>query len=96
MYDKIFEQVMKEINRQNDKWGPQSHLMILKNNPEFYKTMADDYKKINDTDSNKDWFTILMEEVYEAFAENTREKQIEELTQVAAVTVQIIKDLSNP
>jgi NTP pyrophosphatase (non-canonical NTP hydrolase) len=31
------------------------------------------------------WYTILMEEVYEAFAETEPEKQREEMIQVAAV-----------
>jgi hypothetical protein len=93
MYNEIIERVMKEVARQNNKWGPQSYPMVISKNYPYYKEQADEYKKINDDVLEKDWFTILMEEVYEAFAESTKEKQIEELTQVAAVTIQIIKDL---
>jgi SpoVK/Ycf46/Vps4 family AAA+-type ATPase len=39
------------------------------------------------------WSNILMEEVYEAFAETGPEKQREELVQVAAVAVEIIEYL---
>jgi NTP pyrophosphatase (non-canonical NTP hydrolase) len=51
------------------------------------------YKQLNDSARDVSWFGILMEEVYEAFAETDPAKQREEMVQVAAVAVQIIKCL---
>jgi hypothetical protein len=58
--------------------------------------MACEKKKVVDREAgagNSNWANILLEEVYEAFAETDPEKQREEMIQVAAVAVQIIEFL---
>jgi NTP pyrophosphatase (non-canonical NTP hydrolase) len=85
---------MREMERQNEKWGEQNHPMH--NDHLLYDCMrsrAKLYKKINDNDSPHSWFFILMEEVYEAFAETKPKKQREEIIQVAAVAIQIAECL---
>jgi NTP pyrophosphatase (non-canonical NTP hydrolase) len=51
------------------------------------------FKELNTVDGACSWFSILMEEIYEAFAEISIEKQREEMEQIAAVVVQIIECL---
>jgi hypothetical protein len=91
---RIFLEISEERKRQDGKWGEQNHPML--DVPFTHGGMlsqADTYKKINDNGSNPSWFAILMEEVYEAFAETDPAKQRKEMIQVAAVAVQIIECL---
>ena len=91
--DSIFEEIRRERRRQNEKWGEQNHPML--NVPftvEGMRERAIVYKALNDSSDNN-WFGILQEEVYEAFAETEPEKQREEMIQVGALAVQIIEYL---
>jgi hypothetical protein len=89
---KIFKAVGEERKKQDEKWGKQNHSMVNQFiTPEICKNKADFFKKINkDRKYFRSWFTILLEEVYESFAETDPAKQREEMVQVAAVAVQII------
>ena len=91
--DSIFEEIRAERQRQDEKWGEQNHQMLDKRVPiEIIKEGADNCRAINESE-RKSWFSVLREEIYEAFAENEPEKQREELVQVAAVVVAIIECL---
>jgi hypothetical protein len=95
----IFDEIKAERQRQNEKWGIQNLPMLnIPITPEGMKSKSEMYKTINDNNKNPAWFFVLMEEVYEAFAEIDPVKQREEMIQVAAVAVQIIEylDRSNP
>jgi len=90
----IFEEIRAERKRQDEKWGEQNLPML--NVPLTVKAMkekSESYKAFNDSTNGDSWFAVLIEEVYEAFAETEPEKQREELIQVAAVAVQIIEYL---
>ena len=94
MIDKIFEDIREERKRQNEKWGEQNHPML--NGRFTIEAMTEKlymYKALNEILKNPNWYSILLEEVYEAFAETKPEKQREEMIQVAAVAVQIIEYL---
>ena len=94
MKNHIFEEIRKERQRQDEKWGKQNHPML--DVPLTLEAMLDNaksYKALNDSRINPNWFLILLEEVYEAFAEIEPEKQRAEMIQVAAVAVQIIEYL---
>jgi hypothetical protein len=87
------KEIMRECERQDDKWGKQNHRMLFD-----LHTFIDEWLETFREDNNnpvykKTWFSILMEEVCEAFAETEPEKQREEMVQVAAVAVQIIECL---
>ena len=87
-------EIMRERERQDEKWGEQNHPML--NIPFTRDGMLQGqqaYKQLNDKRENWSWFQILMEEVYEAFSETEQERQREEMIQVAAVAVQIIEFL---
>lgn len=82
----IEQEVKEECDRQLEKWGVQNH----KNGTGFqvYKDLANDCKKICDLrnkHSMERWNYILLEEVYEALAEEDPEKLRKELIQCAAV-----------
>jgi hypothetical protein len=91
---RIFAEINKERERQNEKWGEQNHLML--NVPFTTAGMRQQekiYKQLNNSARDVSWFGILMEEVYESFAETDPARQREEMIQVAAVAVQIIECL---
>ena len=90
----IFDQIAAERKRQDEKWGEQNHTML----GDFFDAEAilekcKLYKAVNDSGEDPCWFPILLEEVYEAFAETDPVRQREEMVQVAAVAVQIIEAL---
>jgi membrane-anchored protein YejM (alkaline phosphatase superfamily) len=89
----IFSEIDKERKRQDEKWGEQNHPMLLFETPETIKSGLKHARFMNKNSDRLDWFYILMEEVYEAFAETDPVKQGEEIIQVAAVAVQIIECL---
>lgn len=84
---RVLAQYVLECDRQDAKFGDQSHL------PDgtglelgHAKKLTDIYRKIND--GPKDgitWQSILLEEVYEAMAESDPVKLRAELVQVGAV-----------
>jgi hypothetical protein len=77
---------------QEEKWGEQNRRMLF-NPHEFISTWLETFREDNENKSSTTWFSILMEEVCEAFAETDMEKQREEMVQIADVAVQIIEYL---
>jgi hypothetical protein len=82
-------EVAQEMDRQYDKWGEQNHPMCDEYNSESgYARLAEIYKAANDALATKgtiSWDGILLEEVFEAFAEINPKDQYDEMNQVAAV-----------
>jgi hypothetical protein len=95
---RIFSEISRECKRQDEKWGEQNHPMTRSiEAPGLFRILADKKKyenQTNDSEGNAMWANILLEEVYEAFAETEPEKQREEMIQTAAVAVQIIECLN--
>lgn len=61
-----------------------------------YRGLAEDYQRINDfREENRlqRWDSILLEEVFEALAEDDPRARIKELIQVAAVAIQFAKSI---
>lgn len=83
------DEIASELDRQERKWGVQNHpdgtgLPIFKEKANSYKQDYEDAaleKRIT-------WRHVLLEEVYEALAENDPKLIREELIQVAAVCIQ--------
>jgi hypothetical protein len=90
---KIFKAIDEERERQYKKWGEQNHVMLRCEKPGAIKEGLEYFRLINDKTQLYDWYSIIQEEVYEAFSETAPEKQREEMEQVAAVVVQIIECL---
>ena len=89
----IFGKIRKECQRQDELWGEQDHPISddLKNDFE----LASALKAINkSTMTTITWKNIILEEVYEATSETDLAKARVEWIQVAAVAVQIIKNLN--
>lgn len=84
----IAEEILSETDRQFDQWGEQNH-------PDGTGITEDDWranrlKALNDYHAEAGsltWRDILLEEVYEAFAETDSVRLREELIQVAAVAL---------
>jgi hypothetical protein len=94
---RIFAEISRECKRQNEKWGEQNHQMLYPEYLEQARESAENAKRIcalNASIKKLSWYDILMEKFLEAFAETEPEKQREEMIQVAAVAVQIIKCLN--
>jgi len=89
----IFEEIAAERQRQNDKWGEQNHPMLDRLDYVMQCKSLQDYFRRKLKAGEVDWHNILLEEVYEAFAETDPARQREEMIQVAAVAVQIIEYL---
>lgn len=97
----VAEEVIQERARQDAKWGTQLHPVIggmgfRSLSQERYQEQAVGMKEVNDyrvENGTLGWDTILLEEVYEAFAEGDLEKIREEMVQVAAVAVGIVEDI---
>lgn len=95
----ILAAVQLERARQDQKWGEQNHpdgtgpdrrLMEMIGAPS-YRSLMNDMKQIVDHKAEigkQTWDAILLEEVFEALAEEDPEKLRTELIQVAAVAVQ--------
>lgn len=89
---RVLADVDAERRRQDAKWGrEQSH-------PSGTDAMAwgplrDDWQRVN-SDNAAHWTNILAEEVFEAFAEEATDTELEaELIQVAAVAVAWVEDI---
>lgn len=81
-------EVWDERLRQDQRWGEQNHPDGT--NLAEDTSRADRVKELNDYYVKSDtltWRDILLEEVYEAFAESDPDRLREELVQVAAVAV---------
>jgi hypothetical protein len=97
----IFEEILAERKRQDQKWGEQNHPIMPSSNLHWFptaecleSTLKGCRKRLKeDEGENKSWFDILHEEVLEAFLEEEPEKQREEMVQAAAVAVAIIEYL---
>jgi hypothetical protein len=103
----ILIEVADERGRQDEKWGPQNHPLVLSSKDrERYAAMADGWKRINaervrianeagiPRDRNGVWDGVLLEEVYEALAETDDSAAMRtELIQAAAVLVAMIEYL---
>ena len=104
--EKIFEEILAERQRQDEKWGEQNHPMRGVSFDKQYgervqfppdsalRKTLEAYKERNGSDK-KGWFDILIEEICEAFLETNPKRQREEMIQVAAVAVAIIESLDN-
>jgi hypothetical protein len=99
--NKIFEEILAERKRQDEKWGEQNHSLYtsIETNNEIKK--YPDRSVLERAllccrrrmEADKCWFDILLKEICEAFWEETPEKQWEKMVQVAAVAVEIIEYL---
>jgi hypothetical protein len=91
--------VEKEVGRQVELWGEQSHPFRYDNSTDdanYYTWKAEEWKTRNSHRVEYEgvaWSGVLLEEVFEALAEDDPDKQIEELEQVAAVAVSAILDI---
>ena len=94
----ILEEIQKERNKQDEKWGEQNHPFVAFS-PHYGSYSANYAREQCDNAFNQgvgDWRYILNEEVYEAYeqaAHKNVEKFREELIQVAAVVVAMIECL---
>jgi len=92
---RIFAEIEQERKRQEEKWGEQNHPMLNEKlySPNDCLESLSHFRSYNDYGEHKNWFAILMEEIYEAFSETNTERQRKELVQTAAVLVQMIECL---
>lgn len=86
--------VINEVEFQLLKWGEQHH-PVGNSTQEFgtlarAATEATDYAADNGTLT---WYEILREEFYESFAAEDRKDVVDELIQVAAVVLSIVRDI---
>lgn len=92
----VLADVADERVRQHEKWGPQHH---ADGTGPIFEAEAWAWKHYNDmrvgVTGDTYWKGILLEEVYEALAEQDRAKLREELVQVAAVAVAWVEDLDS-
>lgn len=92
----ILDDVFTERDRQLAKWGPQTHPNGT--GAWDWTLRAETIKRLNDDRAQRgipDWSSILLEEIYEAFAERDEDKLREELVQCAAVIFAWIEDMDN-
>lgn len=92
----LLAQVADELNEQDIKWGEQNHPFVTFCEPGHWQAEADAEKASNDLRAEHgdlDWRGILLEEVYEALAEDDADKACVELIQVAAVCISTIKSI---
>lgn len=96
--ERVLKEVLKERQRQLEKWGRQTHpdhvgpdhrMVGGKKN----KAVATMLKHFNDTYQNPYWSLILAEEFYEAVESEQVEDLRRELIEVAAVAVAWVEDL---
>lgn len=89
-----FDQAMKD---QDDKWGVTDNPDISPEDPgiySYYSAQAEDWKSVNNFRAMRGsiaWDGILLEEIYEALAEEDPARLREELIQAGAVIAQWIK-----
>lgn len=91
--------VEKEVSRQVELWGEQTHPLRIEQYDDSslnYLYRAEDWKTRNAhrvADGTLTWSGILLEEVYEALSAENDDDTCEELEQVAAVAISMILDL---
>jgi hypothetical protein len=89
----VFNLIDAERGRQEVKWGHQTH---PNGTDENYSWIADAYRDACDQaarDGLVTWHDILLEEVFEALAEEDEVKLQTELIQAIAVAVNWVEDL---
>lgn len=90
----ILVEVQGERYRQDEKWGEQNHPICPEAEIDMAGELANAYRERCDAKAKIGtlaWSDILLEEVYEAFAEADPKRQREELIQVAAVAISMIE-----
>jgi hypothetical protein len=92
----VFEEVNKERDRQDMKWGEQNHPIRPEDSAaiEYFRYSAEKAKEICDEhaeDGTLTWWYIVREELLEAMDESTPEGQRAELIQLAAVAISMIE-----
>ncbi len=92
----IFTEIVNERRQQDAKWGEQNHPIREEHERAiaFYKEEAETFRKICDLKARGNrltWYDIIIEEFFEAFAEDTPEGQRAELVQMVAVGVAMIE-----
>lgn len=95
---KVLLEVEAERKAQDERWGEQNHPLGGGKNPaaarEVYAQKAEGWKAINDDRVEADtmgWDSIVLEEVFEALAEEDPQVAREEWVQIAAVAVAAIE-----
>jgi hypothetical protein len=91
----IFNELYAECVGQYLRWGDQQHIISYYYSTGYYGRRAEDSKKQNDHLNllgTISWEDILLEEIYEAFAERDWDKQRAELIQAGAVIASMIRD----
>lgn len=81
----VAEEVLRERNRQDIRWGEQNHPDGTGVDYDLHRDMARRLCDENHAAGDGTWLHILLEEVYEAAAEDDQVKLRAELVQVAAV-----------
>jgi|SRR5690606_10660452 len=91
---RILDLVAQERDEQDMRFGEQNHPDLIelwqKDVRRLYQQWADEWKEANWArvmDNDLAWDSILLEEVYEALAEEDQGRLFDELIQVAAVAV---------
>jgi hypothetical protein len=94
----ILAEVRAERKQQDEQWGEQNHPLVGGSDPELsrahYEGRATAWKNANGFRAkwdNMGWDSILIEEVYEALAEEDEQKARAELIQVAAVALTVVE-----
>jgi len=90
----IFAEIAEERRRQDAKWGIQNHPVRDDRESPWLQEQAETYRKICDIKAHEKrltWYDIIIEEMFEAFAEDTPESQRAELVQMVAVGHAIIE-----
>lgn len=105
---RVLNEIGTERYRQDEKWGEQNHPDIYEDSASrrlYYESMARHWKAKNDArveaqnakgtpkDRNAGWDGILLEEVFEALAEEDPVRLRAELIQVAAVATNWIESI---
>ena len=94
----IYDQIALERKRQDEKWGEQNFKMfsILYDKDKVKDVLMRQlaaFRENNEREKQICWYTILEEEICEAFLEPDLVKARAEMIQVCAVGVQIIEAL---
>lgn len=90
----ILQEIHEERERQDAKWGEQNHPVTTETRRKSCANTASYFKAMCDLATQRrevTWADIILEEVFEALSEEDPDKQIEELTQVAAVAVSMME-----
>lgn len=91
---RIIQEIIQERKAQDKKWGEQNHKPGTSRKE--YGYLADLFRKVCDNafhTGKGTWTDILLEEVFEALAEEEPAKIKKELKQVAAVVITMLESL---